>query len=87
MEWDLVLVYSSLIRSVLEYASPVWANFLEYLSLLIEGVQKKALEMICPGLPYGDGLGACGLCTLSDRHATACTKFMELKKLTEKVKH
>ena len=28
----------------LEYASPVWANLPEYLSLLIEGVQKKSLR-------------------------------------------
>ena len=62
---------------MLEYASPGWANFLEYLSLLIEGVQKKALEIICPGLPYGDGLGDCSLCTLSDRHAEASTKFIQ----------
>ena len=62
---------------MLEYASPVWANFLEYLSLLIEGVQKKALQIICPGLPYEDGLEDCGLCTLSDRHAEASTKFIQ----------
>ena len=62
---------------MLEYASPVWANFLEYLSLLIEGVQKKALQIICPGLPYEDGLEDCGLCTLSDWHAKASTKFIQ----------
>ena len=67
MEGDLVLLYSSLIRSVLEYASPVWANLPEYLSLLIEGLQKKALEIIFPGLPYRDALVHCGLRTLSDR--------------------
>ena len=66
MEGDLVLVCSSLIRSVLEYASLVWADLLEYLSLLIEGVQKKALERIFPGLPYRDTLAHCGLRTLSE---------------------
>ena len=74
MEGDLVLVYSNLIRSVLEYAFPVWANLPEYLSLLIEGVQ---LEIIFPGLPYRDALVHCGLCNLSDRRAAACTKFIQ----------
>ena len=72
MEWDLVLVYSSLIRSVLEDAPPVWANLPEYLRLLIEGVQ-----IIFPGVPYRDALVHCGLCTLSDRRAAACTKFIQ----------
>ena len=76
MERELVLVYSSLIRSVLGYASPVWANLPEYLSLLIEGVQKKALEIIFPGLPYRDALVRSGLHTFSDWRAAACTKFI-----------
>ena len=76
MERELVL-YFSLIRSVLEYVSPVWANLPEYLSLLIEGVQKKALEIIFPGLPYRDALVRCGLHTLSDWRAAACTKFIK----------
>ena len=76
MEWDLILVYSSLIRSVLEYASPVWAYLPEYLSILIESVQKKAFEIIFPGVPYRDVLVHCGLRALSERRAAACTKFI-----------
>ena len=70
-------MYSSLIRSVLQYASPIWANLPEYLSLLVESVQKKALEIIFPRLPYRDTLVRCGLHTLSDRRAAACTKFIQ----------
>ena len=59
------------------YASPVWANLPEYLSLLIKGAQKKPYEIIFPGLPYRDVLVRCGLHTLSDRCAAACTKFIQ----------
>ena len=37
----LARVYSSVIRSVVEYATPVLANLPHYLSLFIESVQKK----------------------------------------------
>ena len=38
---DLVSVYCSLVRSVLEYASPVWTALHMYLQDLLEAVQKK----------------------------------------------
>ena len=36
----LILVYCSIIRSVLEYASPAWAGLAQYLSDHIESVQR-----------------------------------------------
>ena len=41
---DLVSIYCALIRSVLEYAAPVWAAFPLYLDNLIESVQRKVLK-------------------------------------------
>jgi hypothetical protein len=41
---DLLLIYISLIRSVLEYAAPVWTNLPQYLSDDIESVQQRALK-------------------------------------------
>ena len=38
---DLVLVYCSLVRSVVENASPVWAALPIYLQDMLEAVQKK----------------------------------------------
>ena len=42
----LVLVYCSIVRSIVEYASPVWAAIPLYLGELIESVQWKALKII-----------------------------------------
>ena len=40
---DLLVIYASLVRSVLEYCCPVWHNNLpQYLSDLVERVQKRA---------------------------------------------
>ncbi|KAK2547309.1 hypothetical protein P5673_032809, partial [Acropora cervicornis] len=49
---DLIAIYYALVRSILEYGSPVWATLPEYLSDVVEGVQKKALRIVFPGLAY-----------------------------------
>ena len=46
---DLVNVYISVVRPVLEYACPVWhTNLPKYLSDNIEMIQKRALKSIFP---------------------------------------
>ena len=54
---DLLSVYYSLGRSILEYACSVWHTSLpNYLCNRIEQVQKRALRIIYPGLHYVDVL-------------------------------
>ena len=57
---DLVLIYCSLILSVLEYAAPVWACLPEYLNELIESVQRRALKIIFPHSTMDLALGRLG---------------------------
>ena len=45
---DPVILYCSLIQSIPEYASPLWAALPDYINNLIESVQKKALSLIFP---------------------------------------
>ena len=52
---DLVTIYVSVIRPVLEYACPVWhTNLNRHLHESIETVQKRALKCIYPGNEYAD---------------------------------
>ena len=65
---DLVTVYLSVIRPVLEYACPVWhTNLQQYLSDNIETIQKRALSCIFRGASYLEILSIMGLQTLKDR--------------------
>ena len=80
---DLVLIYCSLIRSVLEYAAPVWACLTEYLNELVESVQRRALRIIFPRLDYGSGLGEARLQPLAVRRAELCSRFMSRARETE----
>ena len=73
---DLVTVYCSLIRSVIEYASALFANLPKYLSDALEGIQKRALRIILPNLYYDEALILSGLSSLEDRRAAACESFM-----------
>ena len=71
------VAYCSIIRSVLEYASPVWAGLTQYLSDQIESVQKRALKIIFPFMSYEDALKKSGLINLCQRREDACVTFLK----------
>ena len=73
---DLVAVYCSLIRSILEYASIVFANLPQYLSNALENIQKSALGIIVPSMSYSQALHLTGLPSLQERRESACIKFI-----------
>jgi len=65
---DIVCVYTSIIRSVLEYACPVWhPGLTKKLSKDIECVQKRCLKLLFPALSYTESLTKFGLESLDDR--------------------
>ena len=70
-------MYCSLVRSVLEYVSPVWAGLPDYRSDLIEFVQREALRIILPNPSYDQALARSGLQTLSERRGQACECFFQ----------
>ena len=74
---QLVQVYCSIVRSVLEYACPVWAALPKYLDDAIESVQKRALRIILPNCHYDDALIQSGIITLSQRREEACTNVIK----------
>ena len=47
---DIVDIYCALIRSILEYASAVFAGFSKYLACYLENVQKRVLSIIWPAI-------------------------------------
>ncbi|XP_015749855.1 PREDICTED: uncharacterized protein LOC107329704 [Acropora digitifera] len=71
---DLVLVYCSLVRSVVEYASPVWAALPIYLQDMLKVVQKKALYIIFGKME--EAMETDGLQSLCARRNDACVKFI-----------
>ena len=70
-------MYCSLVRSVLEYASPVWAGLPSYLSDLIESVQREDLRIILPNLSYDQTLVRSGLQSLLERRGQARERFVQ----------
>ena len=74
---DIIQVYCTLVRSVLEYAAPVWAGLPSYLSDLVESVQNEALRIIFPDLTYSQALVRAGLQTLSERRNQICVRFIQ----------
>ena len=73
---DLVMVYCTTIRPILEYASPAWSNILLYISNQLEDVQRLALRIIYPASEYNDSLRISGLTLLSNCRNILCQKYM-----------
>ena len=69
---DLLLSYKTCIRPVAEYASPVFQNALpQYLSGVLEKLQKRALHIIYLDLSYTQALDESGITTLHERRDEA----------------
>ena len=64
-------------RSILEYASVVFANLPKYLSQDLERIQRRAFAVTFPLVPYVNTLTRAGIPTLQEHRATACTKLVQ----------
>ena len=69
-------IYCAPIRSVLEYAAPVWSGLPVYLSDVLEAVQRRAMRIIFPHADYNTALCSAGLGSPADRRDAICTKFI-----------
>lgn len=73
---DLVTIFTSTIRFILEYACEVWGpNLPAYLSDCIEHIQFRALKILLPWLSYNQALLMSGLERLSVRRERLCQSF------------
>ena len=86
---DLLRIYVSVVRPVLEYACPVWSTSLPvYLSDNIEIVQKRALRSIYPGISYNAILQNIKLPTLAARRKELCLiYFNNMKRSSHRLNH
>jgi hypothetical protein len=85
---DIILIYCACIRSILEYASPVFHNSLpKYLINEIERVQKRFLRRVYPNLSYEDAIKTSKLDLLFDRRTAACLKLFEEAQMTDHKLH
>jgi hypothetical protein len=84
---DLVMIYTSLVRSVLEYCCAVWHTALpKYLHNDLERIQKRALLIIYPNTDYDRSLQISQLDTLYDRREAQCKNlFLSMSKADHKL--
>ena len=73
---DIIRVYISNVRSILEYAIQVWQDIPVYLSHRIESIQKRALRIVYPNSSYFEALFLANLPTLESRRDFLCRRFI-----------
>ena len=78
---DIISVYCSIIRSILDYACPVWhPGLTKCQHKTIERVQKRFIKILYPSLSYSEGLTLSGLERLYDRRERLTKEmFNEIK--------
>lgn len=75
---DLGLFYSSCIRSIMDYAVPVFHYSLpRYLMRELEHVQKRAMSIICPGHGYHEALDIMNFKELAIHHDEMCETLFD----------
>jgi hypothetical protein len=75
---DILDVYKSIIRSMLEYACEIWhPSLTKQQSNMLEHLQKRALKIVCPAMSYHEALEAFKLMTLFDRREKRCGDFFK----------
>ena len=87
---DLISIYTSLIRSILDYGCAVWHTCLpSFLVEKIERIQKPFFRVIFPHLSYREGLALTGYPRLEDNRQRLCLNlFNKLKTLpSSKLSH
>ena len=86
---DIVRVYTSIVRSVLEYASEVWHPALtKEQTHAIEHLQQRALSIAYPDMNYEDALKITQLDRLSERRKKSCARlFCNMKKSSHKLNY
>ena len=75
---DMIVIYSTFIRPVLEYCAVVWNSGLSISQINdIERVQKRACRIMLGSQyeSYDNALSICNLPSLSDRRISLCEKF------------
>ena len=75
---DIVQVYCSIVRSVLEYACEVWhPGLTTVMNDSIERIQKRALSISYPDCCYEEALGVAKLDRLNIRRNSRCKRFFQ----------
>ena len=74
---NILKVYLTTIRPVLEYAVPIWQAIPDYLSGRIESIQTMALRIIFPSIDnYNEAMMMAQIPTLESRRELLCKKYM-----------
>ena len=75
---EIVKVYISLVRPVLEYACQVWHGGLtEQQSDLLESIQERALRLAFPSMDYNQALQVANIMTLHQRREELCKRLFD----------